>query len=425
MSCQVCGDACTGADLAPLLTPDLAWLWSALAAAGDRRGDERLTDGPAVTVLVPSSAAGRAAAAGLLGGRPLAPAQRRRIDLAQLTAALATRGPYLTPGAVSAHATGRRLAVKARAAADRADAAEAVRVQLETGVAELPGHVRERVDPPHMFDRLRSAGWLARILAAPDPAALLTFALAVMARLPLPDERIDRRILVSGDPHALDEGVLPALVLALTGAAGTATRSGWSALGVDCDDLLGGLITTGLVPKGWRVPAGATVTLPPRELANIAWEPPPQLGNWAFVTENPSVLAAATALLTPDLRVTPRVLCTAGTPSPVECQAIAALANAGWRIAARADFDAAGLAHVRAILAAAPDATLWRMGVRDYLTTDPRGDLALCLADDDAPWDDQLVPAMRSRRAHVYEEDLMSALLADIAVGIPEAGLNI
>jgi uncharacterized protein (TIGR02679 family) len=422
MTCRLCTGACAGTDLGPLLNPDLTWLWNALAAVADRRGDPILTEGPAVTVTIPASPAQRAAAAGLINGRSLVPGQRRRIDLGELTAALATRGSALTPGVVAAHASGRRLAGKARARAAQARSVEQLRAQLEAGAADLPSHVRALVAPETVFARLRSTGWIARILNTPDPSALLSAALQVAGRLPEPGDRIDRRVLVPGDPHALDTGTLPALVLALTGNSATAPRAGWAHLGVDCDDLLGGLIITGITPRGWQTPPGVTFTLPPRELTRIVWTPPPIAGDWVFVTENPSVLAAAsTQALAADTATTPRVVCTAGTPSQVECAAVGALSDAGWRVAVRADFDPAGLAHMRALLAAAPGAVPWRMGAADYLAVATEGTLDLHLEEADAPWDPHLAAAMRAHSTHAYEEDLLPILLADIAAGTPDA----
>jgi len=74
-----------------------------------------------------------------------------------------------------------------------------------------------------------------------------------------------------GDPRGLDSGGLPSLVLAIMGVAGQRAREAWAELGVDIDDLVGGLIVTGVHPDGWAVPAGSTMTLPPKELASIQW----------------------------------------------------------------------------------------------------------------------------------------------------------
>jgi len=422
MTCPLCTDACAGADLGPLLAPELTWLWRALAAAADRRGDENLMAGPAVTVTVPAAPAQRAAAAGLIGGPSLEPGQRRRVRLEELTSAVTTRGPSLTPGAVAAHACNRRLAAKARSRAEHTAASDRIRAQLERAAADLPHHVRERVGPATVFSRLNSLGWITRLLRTANPDALLTQALQVAAHLPPPGRRVDRRILVPGNPHALDAGTLPALVLALNGSSATRVRSSWARLGVEWDDLLGGLITTGVTPRGWRIPSGATFTLPPRELATIEWEAPQTPGTWVFVTENPSVLAAASNLaLAQDSGWTPRVICTAGTPSQLECAAVGALSDVGWRIAVRADFDQAGLAHMRALLAAAPAAAAWRMTAGDYLAAAPEGADTLHLQDSDTPWDPSLVLAMRKHSVPVYEEDLLPVLLADIVAGAPRS----
>ncbi|MEV8612952.1 DUF2399 domain-containing protein [Amycolatopsis sp. NPDC051373] len=61
-----------------------------------------------------------------------------------------------------------------------------------------------------------------------------------------------------------------------------------------------------------------------------------------------------------------RLLCTVRTPSALEATVIAALADIGWQVAVRADFDVAGLAHVRMLLAACSRARPWRMGALDY-----------------------------------------------------------
>ncbi|MFD8737436.1 DUF2399 domain-containing protein [Streptomyces sp. NPDC059618] len=422
MTCTLCTGACEGADLAPLLSLDLAWLWQALAAAADRRGDDSLTSGPAVTVTVPSEPAQCAAAAGLIDGRPLQPGQSRRINLPHLTAALNARGPHLTPGAVAAHACNRRLAANARHRAQQTIATDRIRTHLENATAQLPQHVRELVGPDTVFTRLRTLGWITRLLNTPDPSNLLEQALKVAAQLPSSGRSIDRRLMVPGNPHALDTGPLPALVLALTGSSGIPTRSAWARLGVDCDDLLGGLIITGITPRGWQIPPRTTYTLPPRELMQIDWQPPEQPGLWVFVTENPSILAAVcNRPQARDSRATPRVICTAGTPSQRECDAVAALSDAGWNIAVRADFDQAGLAHVRALLNAAPAAIPWRMSTIDYLATAPEGTDALHLQDEDAPWDDRLVPTMRKHSVPAYEEDLLPVLLTDIGAGAPDS----
>jgi uncharacterized protein (TIGR02679 family) len=263
------------------------------------------------------------------------------------------------------------------------------------------------------------------MLNDPDPGQLAVDACSVLSRLPQPGERIDRRTLVPGHPHALDDGrTLAGLVQALTGVNGRRSRAAWNVLGVDCDDLIGGLICLGMRPQGWSAPADAVLTIPPRELARIRWEPPHQAGAWAFVTENPSVLAAATAIAAaadgPGAAGTVHLLCTAGTPSDIETAGIGALTDAGWQIAVRADFDAAGLAHMRAILAAAPRASPWRMSAADYLDCSAADSSGVDVGTDDAPWNPELAAQM-STGGPRYEEDLLPELLHDLRAGAPRS----
>jgi uncharacterized protein (TIGR02679 family) len=416
--CPLCAGRCAGAVLAPLLVPQLIWLWGRIADVADKRGDPDLTTG-FLTVTAPASPEERAAAIGLLGGASLLGGAIRRVDLVNLTSKVRLRGVSLTPGAVAAHATGRALAVKAQSKAARADLAGRLQDHLEERVASLPAHAQQRVLPDGLWARLSQSGWVARVLKEPDPFALMDEAVSVLARLPADGGRIDRRTLVPGRPHALDEGVLPGLVLTLTGVSGQRPRAAWEALDVDIDNLMGGLLVLGLHPTGWQLPPDAVVTLPPRVLAAITWAPPPTRGEWAFVTENPSVVAAAADLMTTPGTRPLRLVCTVGTPSAVEVLAVGRLAHAGWRTAIRADFDTKGLAHVRALLGASPNAVPWRMGNADYLASGPGAPTGLAISPADCPWDPDLAAVMTETGAPCFEEALLPDLLHDLLTGAP------
>jgi hypothetical protein len=94
----------------------------------------------------------------------------------------------------------------------------------------------------------------------------------------------------------------------------------------------------------------------------------------------------------------------------------------GWRIAARADFDAAGLAHVTALLDAAPSAVPWRMDVAAYLLSLDRAPNALKITDTSSlssPWCPALSTKMRTRGRAAYEETLHPELLHDLLMGSP------
>jgi uncharacterized protein (TIGR02679 family) len=426
--CELCSGACVGADLAPLLDPRLAWLWEQLAVAGDRRGDAALAAG-SLEVRVPADPELRAAAGGLLGSRALKAGQSRRVDLSELTARLRVRGALLTPGAVAAHAVHRALAARAKAEADRTESEQRLHGIFEETLSANAARVPVGIDHEAVWSALRRSGWVARLVSLGDSARLLRSVNGILAALPPENARIDRRRLasdVTGDPHALDEGtMLAGLTLAILAANGTIRprqrpRAAWAEAGVECDDVTGGLVAVGVVPVGWTVPAGATITLSPRVLNGCEWPRPSEGERWVFVTENPSIASAA-ADLARDCDV--RLLCTDGTPSRREIDAVARLAGAGWRVAVRADFDEAGLAHVAAVLAAVPAATPWRMSVEDYLSSIASEALAgTALAADrlpDAPWDRRLSAKMRETGVAAFEEALLPLLLADLRAGVP------
>jgi uncharacterized protein (TIGR02679 family) len=409
VTCRLCDGTCADGRLAGLLTDDLAWLWAQLADAADRRGDPRLITGT-VPVTPPHSASGRAAATGLLGRRHIPAGRVTRVDLAKLAATLAP----LTPGAVAAHSTGRRLALRAINRARRAATEDDVRCQLD---ALLPGAATDNV-----WAVLRRAKWVRRLVDADDRASLVATAADVISRLPTAgDPPLDRRLLARaavGDPHALDSGrPVAGLTLALLAALGRAPASGpprerWAAVGVASDDIIGGLTVVGITPVGWAVPPGAPVTLPPRVLATCNW--PPGDGAVVFVTENPSVLGAAADI--PGARI----ICTSGTPSGIEVDALARLARQDWRLRVRADFDDAGLNHVIAVLAAAPGAEPWRMNTADYLHGLDDTDAVALRVDrlGHTPWDPDLAAAMGAHSIAVYEETYLDHLAADVAASV-------
>ncbi|MFD7552587.1 DUF2399 domain-containing protein [Streptomyces sp. NPDC059816] len=143
-------------------------------------------------------------------------------------------------------------------------------------------------------------------------------------------------------------------------------------------------------------------------------------GSWVFVTENPSVTTAALEL-PPAVPV--RLLCTVGTPSATELDTLARLADSGWRIAVRADFDASGIQHMRAALRAVPRARPWRMNAEDYVRSlHPTPFQPTALDTKRLPeteWDPALHTVMRAQGRPAYEEALLDNLLDDIRRGHP------
>lgn len=424
-SCRLCGGACDGADLAALLTPELGRLWLAVADAADRRGDPVLVEGPALTLTLPADPAERAAVSGLVAAR-LRAGKRVRVPLEALSRMVTARAAALTPGAVAAHARNQPLAAKAFERNAREARTESVRSAFLAACGAEP---RLAGDADDLFEHLRRTGWAARLSTRIDPERLASKAVDVVGRvLGIPSgERFDRRLLVPGDPHALDEGrTLAGVVLALLERCGVITndaqrtaRSVWGQAGVDCDNLTGGLASLGIFPVDWSIPVGAMCTLPPHELINVRWPPAPAPGRWAFVTENPSVLAACSDLVARDPAAAEfaRLLCTMGTPSALEVAAIAGLVTVGWNVAVRADFDAAGIRHVTTLLEGIPGAVPWRMMTEDFIESKPSAPAAGPWPP--TSWDPHLALAIADAQAVAFEEALIHQLLSDLRAGRP------
>jgi uncharacterized protein (TIGR02679 family) len=425
--CSLCGGRCTGADLGDLVAPDLAWLWAQVAACADRRKDEFLTTGE-LKVVVAARPEERAAAVGLLGGGALRPGQKRTVQFAALTEKVRRRGSDLTPGVVAAHAMNRPLAVNAKAeqAISRAE-----RSLYSTFADEFEQPFRARaLAAADVWESLRQAGVVTRLVSSGESAMILVpQAAAVVTHLPPPGQRTDRRLLAEttlDNPHALDDdepvGGLVLSVMAAMGVTGSGAgrRRAWDMVGVDYDDLLGGLLSAGVHPHGWMIPDGEVVTLPPRILEHCRWPAPPRPGAWLFVTENPSIIGAAATGASAAFPV--RVLCTAGNPSALGAVSIARLAEAGWSVAVRADFDPSGLAFVTALTAAGPAAVPWRMDAGSYLECVRRSPNAPKLevaAVGASAWDPKLAETMRLTGSVGFEESIISELLSDIRAGRP------
>jgi uncharacterized protein (TIGR02679 family) len=419
---MLCDDACAGGDLRPLLQAELRWLWAQIADAADRRGDANMSSGT-LDVTPPQDPAARAAALGLIADRPLT-SRRKRVDLEALTKQLRSRGPALTPGAVAAHARGGPLAQRSKALAEKQQRETTLRPMI--GAFTRHKVLHEQATPDQLWEGLRRTGWLARLHAHPDASAVVEAADLVLAALPADGERVDRRRLAetaTGNPHALDEGTtLAGLVLAaLMGAgvipAGSRTRAAWAAVAVDLDDLTGGLLTLGLRPSGWTLPHEAIITLPPKVLRDVQWAEPPHPGGTVFITENPSVIAAAAdvAHSSPSF-----VVCTSGTPAASEIAALSSLSTAGWQVRVRADFDVAGVEHVRALLEGIPGAQPWRMSAAEYewYAQANRATVSLLREVPETPWDPRLREVMAEHGVAVYEESMLHDLLGDLgAVG--------
>ncbi|MEA4945712.1 MAG: DUF2399 domain-containing protein [Propionicimonas sp.] len=420
-ACPWCDGGCADADLEALLTPELEWLWRAVAAVADRRGDPRLTSGSAIRLTLPAGPAERAAVAGLVVGTRAG--QTTSVRPEQLLELVRRRSATLTPGAVAAHSVGRRVGQRTARRVARQARQDALLARLAAAWASSPA-LGARID--HVFEQLRQTGWVARLASSNSGEETLAVAADVVRRVcAIPEgERFDRRLLVPSDPHALDDGTrLASLTLAIIAGLGLTSagrpREQWSQVGVDCDDLLGGLILLGIAPLGWDLPRASVVTIPPRELAVAQWPAASPQRPWAFVTENPSVLAAAAERAASEPGLPPlQLICTVGTPSAIEIAAIDTLARAGWKVAVRADFDAAGLHHVKALLAGIRGSVPWRMAAADYSACAPS--LPARSPVPDTPWDPGLADALRVTGKLAFEEAMLPSLLDDLVRGRPD-----
>jgi uncharacterized protein (TIGR02679 family) len=241
---------------------------------------------------------------------------------------------------------------------------------------------------------------------------------------------------VLGDPHGLDDNrPLASMVLrALTcligrDLAGDAAdrRAVWALFGVDTDALSSTVLVAGLRPESTGIAErlltacaeqgeAAVLTLAHVRASEAGWHmrsAGSPMG--ANVVENPSVMAAA--LRRHGARCPP-LICLSGWPSAAAVRLLRLLRDDRVDIRYHGDFDGAGLriaAHVMARAGARP----WRMSTSDYLTAlqgrrsgPPVGTVP------DAPWDDELGPALRTSGICVPEESVVDLLLADLGGGV-------
>ena len=233
----------------------------------------------------------------------------------------------------------------------------------------------------------------------------------------------------AGDPHALDRGrSVAAIVL---DAAATAldvprpvtadeTRALWEAVGVAPDPFSSTVLALGLpgddaTPLGkWLGSARAAGQPVVLTLADLRRWPPGPLPATAcvFVVENPSLVAEAAA----GAWTGPVLVCSSGRPTVAVVELLRRLATAGATLFQHADFDPSGLA-ITAWLAERAGTTPWRMTATDYrCAVRGRDDRATINGRIPAtPWDPSLHRAMAEEAIPVYEEDVRTALLAEIA----------
>jgi uncharacterized protein (TIGR02679 family) len=410
-----------------LAQPALAGLWDRLRERLERNGVEIRG-----RLQVSDPGYAEREALSMLLGRPLPPGRAVSIALPDLDERLRSsaaacglaaavtelRGPLVSRPAV---ADARRSARQQVAAAAREALAAA-------GMSDAPW------GEPWLAE-VRRGGALSR-LAPERAAALMTQAVAVLARLParpadgLGPGRGELAERITGTAHGLDDDTLLArLVLRALARAYQAEPPGnardrrelWAAAGVATDSVSSTVLTYGLAPPGddgparWlrqRARTGAETHLTIRDLRRAQW--PLEPGTEVFVCENPRIIEAAA-----DAGSSRWLVCTAGNPATIVTVLLDALTAAGATLAYRGDFDWPGIAMANRMIrryAARP----WRLGAGDYEahigTARDRGTplQPLAGAPVTAEWDAELTPAMSALGLAVQEESALELILADL-----------
>jgi uncharacterized protein (TIGR02679 family) len=143
-------------------------------------------------------------------------------------------------------------------------------------------------------------------------------------------------------------------------------------------------------------------------------------GGFLYVCENPSIVAAAADRLGPDCLP---LLCVEGVPSTATHALLDALGDVELRI--HADFDAGGI-RIANLLHRRAGAVAWRFNAADYLGALVSVDHTIPMTSpiDEASWDPGLSHAMREHRLAIHEEQVLTDLVGDLRLELPENDLD-
>lgn len=231
-----------------------------------------------------------------------------------------------------------------------------------------------------------------------------------------------------GDAHALDPGP-PLATLAVRAAAriggvpfendAEGRRAAWAGVGVMCDELSTPVLVFNLEAEGDAPLArllraakegGEPLPLSLRLLLRSPLEAKPGLaGRDVFVCENPTIVALAANRFG---RHCAPLVCVNGQFATPALVLLRQLRTAGARLHYHGDFDPAGLAIARRVLAES-GAQPWRFGARDYAEA-PKG-VPFAGSPGPTPWDKTLREVMRADGRAVHEEAVFAALAEDLA----------
>lgn len=316
------------------------------------------------------------------------------------------------------------------------EAARAERERLWAWAATEPC-VRDRPVLRQWLDDLKKHGHVARAArtAGSDERAMLSDALRVVERLPASGALLAMLAAdVLGDPHALDPD-RPLATLVLRAAARLAGRNDvpapaearrrlWAEVGVVCDPLSSHALVLGLRPVGddrlsrqlrESAEAGEPRRVTLRELSSASLRV--SAGTRVFVCENASVMATVADRLGP--RSAPLV-CTEGYPSTAVLGLVRQLRDASADLRFHADFDWGGI-QIGNCLVSTVAARPWRFEAADFRLALAQVAEAVSLgpASVAARWDADLATAMKQGGQAVFEEQVLSTLLGDLAQAAP------
>jgi uncharacterized protein (TIGR02679 family) len=278
---------------------------------------------------------------------------------------------------------------------------------------------------------------LVRRLSGNEPAVAATMLrelATVVNALPVEAEPLAAfaaRLL--GDAHALDPGTPRATLAVRAGArlggiqfedTAEGRRAAWASVGIMCDELSTPVLVFNL-PVAGETPlgnllrtassAGEPVHVSLRMLLRHSLASDPALRSRdVFACENPTILALAAARLGAGCAP---LVCVNGQFATPALVLLRQLRAAGARLHYHGDFDPAGLAIARRVMAES-GALPWRFGAADYAAA-PKG-LKFTGGLGPTPWDPSLRDAMCKAGEAVHEEAVFDSMIEDLSRGTPE-----
>ena len=386
-------------------------LWAAVRRHLDRFGSDRRG-----TIARPDLHPGGAQALESLLGGPLS----KRLDLAAVEASLSALGVgedldealTLLGHPPSEEAAGRRVA-RARSAASRAALRQAAESWAEPWA-------------PQWAESIIRSG-LHGGLDAPTVGSLACDVRRLLDRLESPvDSRTELAAALFGSAHALDPGTRLAAYAARALRCRLDTsldgRALWEAAGIGADRVSAPALA-------WSVPATGRWTLAqmlrsaaagglPLHMSLLALRREPVTvapGTPVLVVENPRLVEAACERGLPCC-----VVAANGNPATAVTTLLTQMQDSGALLWYHGDFDAAGLAICRRMLASG--CRPWMMAARDYrdaISTADRNGVRLDTDIKDCgptPWDPRLETAFNDGRLIVHEEFVLDEVLNEFSL---------